>query len=220
MAIPKIIFQTFKTNNLPFITRWHINRMIKKNPDYDYQFYDDRRAEHFIKEEFGQEVFSLFRKIEIGAAKADLFRYAILYKKGGIYLDIDSLLVKKLNDFILPGDKAVISLEKHKEFFCQWALIFEAGHPFLKKTLEMVIENLKENKYPNDVHKMTGPTAYSFAIKECLQESPDIEFRQLAEDYDGAFKFHYRMSKFFLYGFLRRNHWRKLQKTRSVLKVD
>lgn len=220
MAIPKTIFQTFKTDILPFITRWHIRRMREKNPEYDYQFFDDLRVDHFVEEEFGQEVFSLFKRIDIGAAKADFFRYAILYKKGGIYLDIDSLIVKKLNDFILPGDKAIISLEKHLECFCQWALVFEAGHPFLKKTLEIVIKNLNENKYPNDVHKMTGPTAYSYAIKECLNESSDIEFRQFGNDYDGAFKVHYRMSKFFLYGFSRKNHWKEIQKTRSILKSD
>lgn len=219
MAIPKTIFQTFKTNKLPFITRWHISRLRKRNPDYDYQFYDDVRIENFIKAEFGSEIYSLYSKIDIGAAKADFFRYAILYKKGGIYLDIDSWIVKKLNDFVYPDDKAIISLEKNLDLFCQWALVFEAGHPFLKRTLEVVIENLQMNRYPHDVHKMTGPTAYSQAIKECLKESSDIEFRQLGIEYDGTINFHYRTSKFFLYGISKKEHWKKLQKTRTILKL-
>ncbi|HTF82401.1 MAG TPA: glycosyltransferase, partial [Cytophagales bacterium] len=102
MAIPKIIYQTYKSSKLPVLTRWHIHRMKKKNPEYRYEFYDDLRIDAFISEAYGKEVFDLYKRINIGAAKADFFRYAILYKHGGVYVDIDSLIKKKLDDFILP----------------------------------------------------------------------------------------------------------------------
>lgn len=218
MAIPKTIYQTFRTSKLPLITKWHIRRMKNRNPEYDYQFYDDERINNFIHDEFGQEIFDLYKRIQIGAAKADFFRYAILYKKGGIYLDIDSLILNKLDDFILPTDSAVVSPENNLEHYVQWALVFEAGHPFLKKTLEMVIDNLKENRYPHSVHQMTGPTVYGCAIRECLKESSQIQYRQLGVDYEDNFKFHYSTSKFFLYGLSRKNHWKKQQLTRTILK--
>jgi mannosyltransferase OCH1-like enzyme len=101
MAIPKIIYQTFKNEKLPFLTRWHIKRLKRKNPEFEYQFYSDDRISEFILNEFGKEIYELYDRINIGAAKADFFRYAILYKKGGIYLDIDSLSVIKLENFIL-----------------------------------------------------------------------------------------------------------------------
>lgn len=218
MAIPKIIYQTFYKKELPFLTNWHIRNLRKRNPEYDYQFYDDERISSFILKEYGEDVFRLYQKINIGASKADFFRYAVLYKFGGIYLDIDSLCKAKLDDFILPSDAAIISLESNLEYYVQWALIFEAGHPFLKKTLDAVLENLKDNKYPNDVHKMTGPSAFTLSIKECLKESSDINYRQVDVDYGGKFKFHYRFSKFFLYGIFRKNHWKKRQMETSVLK--
>jgi mannosyltransferase OCH1-like enzyme len=71
--------------------------MRRRNSGYDYQFYDDERVDEFIRQEYGGDVLSLYRRINIGAAKADLFRYAVLYKSGGIYWDIDSLLVDKLD---------------------------------------------------------------------------------------------------------------------------
>jgi len=220
MAIPKTIIQTFKTSKLPFLTRWHIRMLKKRNPEYDYQFYDDVKIDGFIKDEFGQEIFDLYKKINIGAAKADFFRYAVLYKNGGVYLDVDSLILNKLDDFILPNDSAIISLERNLKYYVQWALVFEAGHPFLKKTLEIVLNNIKENKYPHDVHKMTGPSAYSLAISECLIESPNIQYRQLGVDYDSMFRFSYPMSKFFLYGLSRKNHWKKQLTTGTVLIDD
>ena len=218
MAIPKTIYQTYKTDRLPFLTKWHINKLQKRNPEYDYQFYNDERITEFIRAEFGTDTFNLYSRINIGAAKADFFRYAILFKKGGVYLDIDSLNMTKLDEFILSNDSAIISLETHKKFYVQWALVFQAGHPFLEKTLDVVLDNLKSNRYPNDIHSMTGPAAFTTAINECLNGSNSIQYRELGPDYDGNFKFHYRFSKFFLYGIHRKNYWRRQQQEIPLLK--
>lgn len=220
MAIPKIIYQTFKTDQLPFLTKWHVHKLQRRNPEYQYQFYDDDRISEFIRSEYGTDTFHLYRRINIGAAKADFFRYAILFKTGGVYLDMDSLNIVQLDKFILPTDSALISLEKHLEYYVQWALVFEAGHPFLEKTLEIVMDNLQTNRYPRDVHAMTGPGAYTQAIKECLKESSTIQYRELGCDYEGNFKFHYRFSKFFLYGAFRKNYWRTQQLERPLLKDE
>ena len=219
MSIQKTIFQTYKTNQLPLITRWHIYRLKRKNPEYDYQFYDDARIDAFIKTEFGTEIYDLYKRINIGAAKADFFRYAILYKKGGVYLDIDSLITKKIDTFIKQNDSAVIALESNRNFYVQWVLFFEAGHPFLKQTLEDVIQNLKENKFPNDSHQMTGPSAFTLAIQKCLKHHPETNYREVGIDFEGNAMFSYPLSKFFLYGFSRKNHWKTQIKTITVLKV-
>ncbi len=216
MAIPRIIHQTFKTSSLPFITRWHINKFRKKNPDYKYEFYDDERVEDFFYQEFEPHVFLSYKKLNIGAAKADMFRYAVLYKRGGIYLDIDSSINDKLNSFINPDDKAIITFEGHPGFYAQWALIYEAGHPFLKKTLDKIVENISLNKYPNDVHRMTGPSVYTEAINESLIEDTAIPYRLLGTDYNGHLRVKYPLGKFFLYK--KGEHWKKQQKVNFLLR--
>lgn len=218
MSIPKIIHQTFKTSKLPLLTRWHIARFRKKNPDYTYEFYDDQRIEAFLAQEYGAEVLSLYKKINIGAAKADFFRYAVLYKKGGIYVDIDSGINGSLNQFIEPGDAAIITREGNPDLFAQWALIYSPEHPFLKRTMEMVLENIRQNKYPHDVHQMTGPTIYTKAIVESLKDNPEIPYRILGTDYNGYLKVKYKLGKFFLYE--KGDHWKKKQLTTPVLKQD
>ncbi|PCJ67733.1 MAG: glycosyl transferase [Bacteroidetes bacterium] len=220
MSIPKVIYQTYKTSKLPLIFRWHIYRLRKKNPDYDYQFYDDKRVEKFIYNELGEESFNLFKRINIGAAKADFFRYAILYKKGGIYLDLDSRILYKIDDFIKHDDKAVLSFEDNKKYFIQFALFFEPGHPFLKRTLELIIANMKNNISPYDSHKMMGPAAFTQAINESLYETPNIGHRILGIDYENKVEFSFPMSKTFLYGISRKNHWKKLCKTTPVMSAD
>lgn len=211
MAIPKQIFQTFKNRNLPWLTQFHIWNLKRKNPDYQYFFYDDKAIDNFLSQNFDQKTVNAYKKLTIGAAKADFFRYAILYKKGGVYLDIDSLISTKLDDFILPNDEAIISFESHGTHYCQWALFFNAGHPFLKHVLDDIIENIEDNKFPNDVHQTTGPSAFTLAIKKVIKNFNEVKFREIGADYENHAKFSYPMSKFFLYGFSRKLHWRKAQ---------
>jgi inositol phosphorylceramide mannosyltransferase catalytic subunit len=212
MAIPKQIFQTFKTKKLPFISRFHIWNLKRKNPEYSYSFYDDEAIDNFIKNNFEQRVFSAYKKLKIGASKADFFRYAILYKKGGVYLDIDSLITTKIDNFILPTDEAVVALEKHLEFYCQWALFFNSGHPFLKQIIDDMVENIENNNYPKSVHKTTGPTAFTIAIKKIISNNNNVKYREIGPDYDNHAKFSYPMSKFFIYGFRKKNHWKNIEK--------
>ena len=78
MPIPKTIVQTYKTSRLPLLTRWHIRNMNKANPEYSYEFFDDAAIIKFIKAEYGQEMLDVYGRLDIGAAKADFFRYAYL----------------------------------------------------------------------------------------------------------------------------------------------
>ncbi|ETZ19759.1 glycosyltransferase family 32 protein [Pedobacter sp. V48] len=219
MPIPKIIHQTFKSKNLPLITRWHIFKFLKRNPDYQYEFYDDERIEKFLSEEFDDETFKLYQKLNIGAAKADFFRYAILLKKGGIYLDIDCNVKQNFNQFIRPDDVAVLSPEKNPICYVQWALFYEPGHPFLQKTMELMLQNIRKNEFPHDVHKMTGPTVYTAAINECLSKDPNIPHRTFGVEYAPYLKDKYKLAKFFLYE-KKSNHWKKLQVSSTVLKPE
>ncbi|MBK0384504.1 glycosyl transferase [Pedobacter sp. SD-b] len=216
MAIPKVIYQTFKNKDLPFITRWHIKKFLKNNPEYNYEFYDDARIEEFFKDNFDEEWFKAYHKLNIGAAKADFFRYAILYKKGGIYVDIDSGIKGKLKEFIKENDDAIISREGNEGLYVQWALVFAAGHPFLEKALSIVKENIDKNLYPHDVHRMTGPTAFTEAVNFCIESDEKISYRILGVDYEGHLLFKYKLGKFFLYK--EGDHWKKQQLTKPVLK--
>ena len=215
MSIPKIIHQTFKSSSLPALTRWHISKFRKNNPEYDYEFYDDERVESFLSKEFEPEVLNAYKKIQIGAAKADFFRYAVLLIKGGVYLDIDSYINGKLSDFIKKDDTAIISKERNPEHYVQWALVFEPNHPFMVKTLELVLQNISENRFPNDVHKMTGPGVYTEAVSVCLEENASIPYKLLGVDYDGHLKFKYPLSKLL---YQKGEHWKKAQLYKTVLR--
>lgn len=217
MAIPKQIFQTFKSKKLPLLTKLHIWNMKRKNPEYRYFFYDDDDIESFLTNEFPPEYIENYNKLTIGAAKADFFRYAILYKKGGIYLDIDSAITKPLKELIKESDEAVISVERHKDLYVQWGLIFDKNHPFLKKTLELMLDNIATHRYPNNIHATTGPTVFSQAITQSLKEDPTISYRLFdGIEFRGYLKFKYKLGKFFLYE-KKAEHWKQKEKTQDII---
>lgn len=169
--------------------------------------------------EFPPEYLRSYKRLNVGAVKADFYRYAVLYKKGGIYLDIDSGVNKKFDDFILPSNCAVVTDEDPPTYYVQWALIYEAGHPFLKKTLEKVLKNIQENNFPHNVHKTTGPTVYTEDVKECLAENPEMPYRFLEPDYDKNLKFKYKLGKYFLYKD-KSEHWKKLQLKQNIINPE
>lgn len=216
MAIPKQIFQTFKSDKLPWLTRWHIKRMLRRNPEYQYHFYDDEAIEKFFKEEL-PEYYKAYMSLTIGAAKADFFRYAILYKKGGVYLDIDSYAPTPMDQFILFDDEFIVTNEGNPGLYCQWGLIANKEHPFLKRTLEKVLDNIVSHRYPNDVHRTTGPTVYTEAINEVIAENPNVKYRFLGTDFEGHLKFKYKLGRIFLYG-KKSEHWKKKQLSQPIIK--
>lgn len=218
MAIPKNIFQTFKTKKLPLIARWHIWNIKRQNPEYQYYLYDDHDVQEFFRTEFPEDYLKAYKRLTIGAAKADFFRYAILYRKGGVYLDVDSGISKPLRKLIRPDDVAVLSRERHVHFYCQWALIFDKEHPFLKKTLEMVLDNIQTHRFPHNVHSTTGPAVFSDAVNACIAEDPNIPYRLFdGIEYRGYLKFKYKLGKFFLYS-KKSEHWKRKQLTQDIIK--
>lgn len=216
MPIPKQIFQTFRNKKLSWLTMYHIARLKRLNPEYAYYFYDDEMILEFLENEFPPEYLQAYNRLTIGAGKADFFRYAILYKKGGVYLDLDVKVIKPFRRFVLDDDQAIISNEIDKTLFVQWAMFFAPGHPFLKRTLENLIINIQERRYPHNIHATTGPVPFSDAIRECLKNNPNTPHRLMGMYYKGFMKEKYKLAKIVIYK-NKKKHWKKLQLRQEVV---
>lgn len=55
----------------------------------------------------GPTVLACYEKLIPKAYKADLFRYSVVYMKGGCYFDIGFVFVGHLRDSLLPTDAFV-----------------------------------------------------------------------------------------------------------------
>jgi mannosyltransferase OCH1-like enzyme len=114
--IPKIVWMTWKNENLKSNVRKNINRMKIINPNYTFKLVTDDECDAFIKEYFPINVYSAYSKInpKFGAARADFWRYCVLYVFGGIYLDLDVRFNKPIDKFLRPIDDCMICTESKK----------------------------------------------------------------------------------------------------------
>ena len=85
--IPRKIFQCYKTRE--DVPNKVFNTIKKLNPNWEYNFYDDKDCINFLEKFYGKEYVDKFNGFKSGAHKADLWRYCVLYIYGGVYIDID-----------------------------------------------------------------------------------------------------------------------------------
>ena len=96
------------------------------------------------------------------------------------------------------------------------------------------MENIKNNRYPNDIHSMTGPTVYTKAIdyvnknlfnkiinKKQIKSGTDITFwnnnisyRLYGIDYNDNFSFKHNLQDLL---YVNKKHWRDEQKEKQLL---
>lgn len=196
--IPKIIHQTFKTSSLPNELLENVEFIKEMNPDFEYRFYDDNDCIDFIRKNYPEEKLKLYLSIneKYGAARADYFRYLLMYKVGGVYLDIKSTTTTPLRETLRHTDEYLLSHWPGKDWsnilnyefgeFQNWHIICKPGHPFLKKTIELVEENIKNYKSgmgKEAVLFTTGPIPYSKAILSLLDDYKPYTFQSPVREY-------------------------------------
>lgn len=154
--IPLNIFQTWHTKNLPEKMRKNMELIKTNNPAFNYYLYDDDDCYNFIKENYKADVLDAFNTLIPGAYKADLWRYCVLYKLGGVYLDIK---YKPLNNFkfinLTEKEHWVLDLDKNGIYNA--VMVCLPNNQILKKAIDKVVENVKNRYYGGSPLDPTGP---------------------------------------------------------------
>jgi len=186
-SIPKVIHQTYRSKTLPPEMEKNAQRIRALNPDWEYRLYDDQNIEDYLRTHFPQ-LLTYFKRIEpnYGATKADFFRYLVMYKEGGVYLDIKSSVTRPFDEVIRLDDRFLLShwnqksMGRHSDVslsrgeFQQWHIISAPGNPFLKRVIEAVCAKMDAyNPYRNGVGfhgvlRLAGPVTYTNTIAPLL----------------------------------------------------
>jgi len=95
---PKTICLTIKDKK--YIPQYIFDQFEKYANGYIIKIFDDNECREFLRKEYNEDYVKRFDNIKEGAHKADLFRYAYLFKKGGFYMDIKTILLKDLDDIL------------------------------------------------------------------------------------------------------------------------
>jgi mannosyltransferase OCH1-like enzyme len=206
--IEKNIIQTFVSNNLHPEIKHNIQGLTSKNPGFRYLFFDDDTIISFIEKSYDSKILSSYKKLNIGAAKADFFRYLALYNLGGVYCDMDSMIDFPIEEIVADDDQALITRERNVGSFVQWAMFFKSGHRLLERTINLCIEKIKIGKGALD--EITGPKVFSQAVRELYGQNAyfenDTALNQVSKDarffgydYEGLCIFKHNACQFLYY---------------------
>lgn len=160
--IPKIIHQIWIG---PLSAPLYMSSWKKHHPDYEYFLWDNKK----VKELFplvNQRLYDLYEgEKECWNARSDILRFEIIHRFGGIYIDADTVCLRKLEgDFLQSKFFAAYLNEKAREKRIASGVIGGVkDHILMKKCIEELHE-YKEVMRP--AHTYVGPTFFTKVINK------------------------------------------------------
>jgi mannosyltransferase OCH1-like enzyme len=206
--IPKTVYQTYKFNSFGKTHYKEISKFRELNRDLDFVFFDEGRQDTWMENNWlGTKIYDIYKKLKFGPARADIFRYCILYAQGGYYFDIskgckvpltslhseqsECLISYEQNEVFISPDRQIFKILYHPEkYILQWGFGFTSGHPLLKKTIdniELDYALYKGKKFENPktaILMFTGPGQFTKSVRQALLDYPDLCITQAGIDFN------------------------------------
>jgi hypothetical protein len=159
--IPMNVFQAWHSKNLPTKMNETIKSLRTQNQDFKFYLYDNNNCRNFIISNFSNEVLNAYDRLIPHAYKSDLWRYCILYKNGGIYLDVKYNCVDgfKLNELIhsehFASDRPEHFMNRNGIY--QAIIVTKPGNNVLLECINKIVENVNNKYYGYNPLYPTGP---------------------------------------------------------------
>lgn len=205
--IPKVIYRTHKDEDSLKSYQEVLDKSKNILPDYKTKIFYNNDIDNYIKNNFSKRIYNAYNSIneEYGPAKADFFRYLVIYKKGGIYLDIKSGPIKNIDKIIdnLNGKMAIsnwtnipiklIPILYYDELYWSdfvnnyygeyqnWYIISGQGNPLLAEIIKQMVTNIEEGLKNKDIYSH-GKTSV-VALTGPLMLTKTIENHKDKNDY-------------------------------------
>jgi hypothetical protein len=195
-SIPRLCHQTWRSHVLPPRIEELRATNKRRNPDVEFLLYDDSDVATFLTTHFPPDVTRAYSRIDsrLGAARADFFRYCVLFVRGGMYLDVKSELKCDIfKRLIQPSDECVLdfgrydfeSYRRELGFHTheQWFMISKPGHEYFRQAIQMLVHNIlyespsvemkvfkgsSATDSKQKVLRVTGPDFFSIAIHKSI----------------------------------------------------
>ena len=197
MKIPKIIHQSWKSEvkDLPAKESSIKNILLKNHPEWQYQFWTDEDNFNLIADYYPWFL-DTYESYEWPIQRADAARVFYMHKYGGIYLDLDMLSLKPMDEMIdqiehndcqfllnCSHNREVILFEEYPNAYNLQNSIYNAilasepNSRFWILAAYMMQQRALELKYKRDMQKQskvfwsTGPQLISAVVTSQIQAS-------------------------------------------------
>lgn len=207
--IPQFCYQTWESR---FLTKRHLSEVEKfrdLNPDLSWMLFDAKQRASYMFEYFGgHHIYEIYKSAKYGVTQADIFRYCILFERGGYYFDISKSCDIQLSKLHCRGTSALISFENNNctipfsnsnmgllrepfKYAVQWGFAFTAGHPILDSVINNIVAAypfFKDRVFPNPqvgILAFTGPGVFTKSLRETLTKDLASGVTQHSSDFSG-----------------------------------
>ena len=144
-------------------------------------YFNDTAARALLSDTCGSEVLRAYDCIRPPAFKADLWRYCVLWGKGGVYLDAGDVITVPLQDLVAPCDTNVLVRDRCRPLLkrlpdqpdeCKTGSVVQIsflaaakGSALMRCAIDEIIRHVSGHMYFDDPLKPTGP----LLLGKCLE---------------------------------------------------
>jgi len=169
--MPALLSQTWKTPDLPPRARALRADWVRLNPDLHLRLFDDAGARAVVADVVPERI-AQYDALPYPVMRADLFRWAVLLRDGGLYADIDMQALQPLPPALfqtacLLCEEAHLGRWRQRELgyarpiqIANCIMAGQAGHPFFRAALEtgFALAAAAGPDIPRDrIEDLTGP---------------------------------------------------------------
>jgi hypothetical protein len=156
--IPQIVYQTAESRFVNEKLHSSIQTFRDLNPDLAFKLFDGPARDLYMESQWGNHpIFDVYRRSIYGQMKADIFRYCIVWERGGYYFDLNKGCATSLSSLHPDEAEGIVSFESNMEILMppidtavklsdpfhlvgQWGFGFIKHHPFLKTVIDKIVE--------------------------------------------------------------------------------
>lgn len=177
MTIPWIIHQTWASEHLPPAFRSCQASWRRHHPGWEYRFYDDRASRRVVEDGF-PDLLAVYDGCPHAVQRADIFRYLVVAREGGVYADMDMECLRNLEP-LLERERAVFGVEdmlsaratrrlhlRHRERIANFIFAAEAGHPVFAEIVARLEALPGAWDMEREVLETTGPGMLTDVVQE------------------------------------------------------
>jgi tetratricopeptide (TPR) repeat protein len=157
--IPRHIVQFWDTKEIQHDLDLFMQSAKLMNPDFEHHLFNDESAEAFIQKECAALVLRAYRMANHPAMRADIFRLAYLWVKGGVYIDADDRCTYALGE-LLESDYELIVMQEGDGSIGNNFLATVPHHPWVSHVLDTVTRFVNQ-KQGDNIWLISGPGAVS-----------------------------------------------------------
>jgi mannosyltransferase OCH1-like enzyme len=188
MKIPHIIHQIYEDPAGPDESLLELAKTwMEHHPTWEYRFWSKEDIEDFLTAEF-PEFMPTYKAYPFNVQRWDAIRYLILYKIGGLYVDLDYECLEPIDSLLnnticcMGMEPRVNAIVHDKAFIVGNALMASIpNHPYFKAMIDEMMNGEKYSTLPKALQIMetTGP----FMTTRLYEQYPDKdEITLLPED--------------------------------------